>query len=69
VLVTRLPNVIDETGRWARQWRVETRGTHQAVGVVLNSGRKKGTTVTNTFYYLPWSMLVTEVPYPFPTFP
>jgi len=69
VLVTRLPNVTDEFGRSVRRWRVETRGSHKAVGVVPNSGKKPGTTVTNTFYYMPWAMTVTEVPYPFPTFP
>ena len=69
VLITRLPNVIDADGRSVRQWRIQTRGTHKAVGVVPNTGKKPGSTVTNTFYYLPWSMLVTEVPYPFPTFP
>lgn len=69
VLVTRLPNVTDEFGRSVRQWRVETRQSHKAVMVVPNSGKKPGTTVTNTFYYLPWAMTITEVPYPFPTYP
>ena len=69
VLVTRLPNVTDEFGRSVRQWRVETRGSHKAVMVVPTGGRKPGSTVTNTFPYLPWAMTVTEVPYPFPTFP
>jgi hypothetical protein len=69
VLVTRLPNVTDEFGRSVRQWRVETRGSHKAVGVVESSGKKPGSVVTNTFYFLPWAMTVTEVPYPFPTFP
>jgi hypothetical protein len=69
VLVTRLPNVIDELGRSVRRWRVETWGTHQAVLVVPNSGKKPGSTVTSTFYSAPWAMTVTEVPYPFPTFP
>ena len=69
VRVTRLPNVIDEFERSVRQWRVETRASHQAVTVVPNSGKKPGSTVTNTFYYLPWAMTITEVPYPFPTYP
>jgi hypothetical protein len=69
VLVTRLPNVIDEFGRSVKQWRVETRGSHKAVSVVPNSGKKPGSTVTSTFYYMPWSMTITAVPYPFPTYP
>ena len=69
VLVTRLPNVVDELGRSVRQWRVETQGTHQAVLVVPNSGKKPGSTVTSTFYTAPWAMTVTQVPYPFATFP
>ena len=69
LLVTRLPNVIDELGRSVRQWRVETRGSHKAVMVVPNTGKRPGTTVTTTFYYLPWAMTITEVPYPFPSYP
>ena len=34
VLVTRLPNVVDEYGRSVRQWRVESRGSHKAVLVL-----------------------------------
>ena len=69
VLVTRLPNVMDEIGRSVRQWRVETRGTHKAVKVVTITGRKPEQAATSTFYYLPWAMTITEVPYPFPTYP
>jgi hypothetical protein len=69
VLITRLPNVIDELGRSVRQWRVETRGAHKAVKVVANTGNKPGQTATSTFYYLPWALTITEVPYPFPTYP
>ena len=69
VLVTRLPNVVDEFGRSVRQWRVETRGSHKAVMVLPNGGKKPGSTVTNVFYELPWAMTITEVPYPFPSYP
>jgi hypothetical protein len=66
IMVTRLANVIDEFGRSVRQWRVETQGSHRAMGFV--SGRH-GLVPTGITYYLPFSMTVTEVPYPFPTYP
>ena len=69
VLVTRLPNVIDEFGRSVRQWRVETRGSHRAMGAVLSTSKKGGTVPTGTTYYLPFVLTVTEVPYPYPTYP
>ena len=69
VLVTRLPNVIDQFGRSVRQWRVESRGSHKAVLVLPATSKKSGQTITSTFYYMPWAMTVTEVPYPFPTYP
>jgi hypothetical protein len=68
LLFTRLPDVTDEFGRTVRQWRIETRGTHRAMGVVQNPNGR-GQVVTGTTYYLPFSMTVTEVPYPFPTYP
>jgi hypothetical protein len=66
VLVTRLPNVIDEFGRSVRQWRMNTRGTHLAMGFASS---KQGPMPTGTTYYLPFSMVITEVPYPFPVYP
>ena len=65
VIITRLPDVIDEFGRTVRQWRMSSRGTHLAMGFV--SG-KHGLVQTQT-YYLPFSMTITEVPYPYPTYP
>lgn len=69
VLVTRLANVTDEFGRSVRQWRVETRGSHRAMGAVLSTSKKGGTVPTGTTYYLPFVLTITEVPYPFPTYP
>jgi hypothetical protein len=69
MLVTRLPNVIDEYGRSVRQWRVESRGSHKAVLVLPATSRKSGPTITTTFYYMPWAMTITEVPYPLPASP
>lgn len=68
VQVTRLPDAVDG-GRTVRQWRVETRGNHRAAGVVQSTSRKGGQVLTGTTYYLPFAMTVTEVPYPYPTFP
>jgi hypothetical protein len=62
VRVTRLPNL-----GGVRQWRVESQGSHIASCTVAD---KRGNSVpTGVSYYLPFSVLVTEVPYPFPTFP
>lgn len=69
VLITRLPNITDEFGRSVRQWRIETQGSHRAMGVVQSSGKKGGQVPTGTTYYLPFVLTVTEVPYPFPSFP
>ena len=69
MLVTRLPNVIDEYGRSVRQWRVESRGSHKAVLAFPATSRKSGQTITGTFYYMPWAMTITEVPYPLPVSP
>jgi hypothetical protein len=68
VRVTRLPDVADGL-RTVRQWRVETQGTHKAMGVAQSTSRKHGSAPTGTTYYLPFAMTVTEVPYPYPSFP
>jgi len=59
VLITRLPDIRDEMERMARQWRIESRDTHRAAG---------GTGFLATTY-LPFVLTVTEVPYPWPTYP
>lgn len=59
LVVTRLPDIVDELGRPVRQWRLETRSTHRAAW----NGR------TDITYYLPFSLTVTEVPHPFPRYP
>jgi hypothetical protein len=69
VLVTRLQNVTDEFGRSVRQWRIETRGTHLAMGAVVGTDRKGTLVPTGTTYYLPFVVTVTEVPYPYEKYP
>lgn len=64
--VTRLPDIATPNGL-ARQWVIESRGSHLASCVVAGkAGRFSSTGVT---YYLPFSIKVTEVPYPAPTYP
>lgn len=66
----RLPNIIDEFGRSVRTWRVETRGSHRAMGAVrICIGKKCSLGPTGTTYYLPFVLNITEVPPPFPTYP
>lgn len=73
VRVTRLPDVPDPDGlpRLVRQWRVESQGTHRAMGMVQSTSKKGRVEIvpSGTTYYLPFAMTVTEVPYPYPTFP
>jgi len=62
IRVTRLANVGS-----ARQWRVESQGSHRASCTVLD---KRGRPVaTGVSHYLPFSVTVTEVPPPAPSFP
>jgi len=65
------PTSIDEFGRSVRTWRIETRGSHSAMGVVpiCSSKGKCSLGPTGTTYYLPFVLTITEVPYPFPTYP
>jgi hypothetical protein len=49
-----------------RQWRVESRGTHNARCMVTVRGSLQP---TGAPVYLPFSLTVTEVPYPYPTQP
>ena len=65
-VVTRLPDVVDEAGRTVRQWRVTSRGTHRAMGF---QSSKRGLTPTGTTYHLPFELTITEVPYPYPSYP
>ena len=65
-----MPNVIDEFGRSVRTWRIETRGSHRAMGAAqICDGRKCSLGPTGTTYYLPFVLTITEVPSPFPMYP
>ena len=65
--VTRLPDVTTASGKAARQWRVESQGSHVAMCVVAD---KRGVLQpTGVSYYLPFALTVTEVPYPYQTYP
>lgn len=62
VKITRLADV---SGK--RQWRVESQGTHEGACIVSGRGGKWEDTGIRVF--APFSVTVTEVPYPFPTYP
>ena len=54
-------------GRIVRQWRIESQGTHQAVCLVFNTnGSIKS---MGPWYFLPFAVTVTEVPYPYQNYP
>jgi hypothetical protein len=61
-VATRLPDVAPGV----RQWRVESRSTHSARCMVSLKGRLEP---TGAAVYLPFSVTVTEVPFPYPTQP
>ncbi len=67
IRVTRLPDVASANGLPARQWRVESQGSHRAMCIVLGKGGK----VINTgvSYYLPFAYTVTDMPGPSSTYP
>lgn len=69
LLITRLPNVTDSAGRSVRQWLIRTRATHRAMGAVPGGPSGKGLVPSGMTYFLPFAMTVTEVPYPYPTYP
>lgn len=61
--ITRL----DDAGPSARQWRVESQGTRAAQCLEL---KRNGTLYpVGDPIFLPFSFTVTEVPYPYPTYP
>jgi hypothetical protein len=70
--ITRLPDIPDPDGapRTVRQWRVESQGSHLAMGITQTSTKHSVTyTPTGVTYYLPFVLTITEVPYPYPTYP
>ena len=63
---TRLPDVI-VNGITERQWRIETQNTHQGACVTYNhNGSVKS---VGPWYVLPFSLTVTEVSYPWSSYP
>lgn len=63
--ISRLPDVNSVRGT-VRQWRIDSRGNHTATCV--NTGRGNKTSV-GASYYMPLSIIVTEVLYPAPAYP
>lgn len=62
----RLPDVV-VGGVTERRWRVESQGTHQAVCATYNPNGSVKT--VGPWYYLPFSLTVTEASYPWSTYP
>ena len=64
---TRLSDSTTPSGP-VRRWRIASQGSHMAACVSM--GNKAGTYVPNGIYYfVPFVLTVTEVPYPYPTYP
>jgi hypothetical protein len=51
----------------ARQWRLQSQGTHRAACLVVQPNGKY--LDGGTRYYLPFAVTITQVPYPFATYP
>lgn len=71
VLVTRLADVQSQNANGAtvtaRQWRIASQGSHRAACLTF---RRNGTPqYSGVTYYLPFAITVTEVPYPYPSYP
>jgi hypothetical protein len=71
IRLSRLPDVTttDASGHvvGARQWRAESQGNHRAACLVPQANGKY--VDTGKRYFLPFSVLITQVPYPFPVYP
>jgi hypothetical protein len=63
VMITRV-----DAGIGPRKWAIRSQGTHRAACVVPQRGGNWWTASGKT-YYLPFAITVTEVPYPYPTYP
>jgi len=60
---------VDSVGQTvtARQWRLESQGTHKAACLATKpNGRYVDTSAR---YYLPFAVTITQVPYPYATYP
>ena len=55
-------------GRTARRWRIESQGSH--VAACVKNGARPGTYVLQgPYYFVPFALTVTEVPYPYSSYP
>jgi hypothetical protein len=70
VRLSRLPDVpvTDAAGGevMARQWRLQSQGTHSAACLKL---QRNGKYLDGGRYYLPFDVTITQVPYPFKRYP
>lgn len=63
VAITRV-----DSGIGPRKWTIRSQGTHRAA-CVIPSRKGNGWMASGKTYYLPFVIAVTEVPYPYPTYP
>ena len=63
---TRLADTVTANGT-VRHWRIASEGSHRAVCLVAGNGGKLVS--TGVSYFLPFSLTITEVKYPFPSYP
>jgi hypothetical protein len=66
-LITRLADTTSANGLVAPRWLVQSQGTHRAMCINLGNGGKLIN--TGVSHFAPFSYTVTEVPYPYPTYP
>ncbi|MEO7502684.1 MAG: hypothetical protein ABIW94_08610 [Gemmatimonadaceae bacterium] len=64
---TRLADGVDASGAAVRRWRIESQGNHYAACVKMQTNGKF--VDSGLRYYLPFGVTVTQVRYPYPTFP
>jgi hypothetical protein len=65
--LTRLPDGVDANGLVIRHWQLESQGNHTAACVKMQNNGKF--TDSGLRYYLPFSMSITQVRFPAPSFP
>lgn len=63
VVITRV-----DSGSGPRKWTIRSQGTHRAA-CVIPARKGNGWMASGKTYYLPFVITVTEVPYPYPTYP
>jgi hypothetical protein len=64
IVVTRL-----DDGTGPRRWLLKSQGSHMAACLVLSKKGVATYVATGKKYFLPFAITITEVPYPYPSYP